>query len=360
MKLTAQIKLLPSVEQVNILRRTLEQANAACNTISRHAWDSQTFRQFVLHHKLYQSVKHDYQLSAQMTVRCLAKVADAYKINRKRKQHFNPTGGIAYDDRLLSWNLAASCVSIWTLAGRQSIPFVAGERQLQLLQSRQGETDLVYVGGQWYLLATCDVEEAPIQATEEVLGVDLGVTNIATDSDGTIYSGRAIKNIRHRHRRLRHKLKKKGTLAAKRRLRKLAGQERRYAQDVNHRISKQLVLQAERTKRAIALEDLTHIRSRVRAKRQQRAVLHSWAFAQLRSFIEYKARRYGVPVVLVDAANTSRICPACGCIDKHNRPTQATFCCVQCAYAGHADTIAAINIGRRAAVNRPHISDTSA
>jgi len=94
---------------------------------------------------------------------------------------------------------------------------------MRLLQNRQGETDLVYRSGRWYLLATCEVPELAPQDVDDVLGIDLGVTNIATDSDGTIYSGSTVKGVRYRHRRLRNKLQKKGTLSAQRRLRKLSG-----------------------------------------------------------------------------------------------------------------------------------------
>jgi putative transposase len=124
---------------------------------------------------------------------------------------------------------------------------------------------------------------------------------------------------------------------------------------VNHTISKRIVETAERTKRAISLEDLKGIRTRVRARRQQRTQLHRWSFAQRRCFIDYKARRAGVRVVLVDPRNTSRRCPACGYTDKANRPNQSTFCCVSCGCAGHADTIAAGNIralGRAVVISR--------
>ncbi|MER3403220.1 MAG: transposase, partial [Armatimonadota bacterium] len=75
---------------------------------------------------------------------------------------------------------------------------------------------------------------------------------------------------------------------------------------------------------------------------------------QLRSFIEYKARLAGVPVVIVGPRNTSRTCPACGHVAKANRPTQAQFRCVECGFAGPADTIAARNIASRAVVMRPY------
>ena len=359
MKLTAQLKLQPTPEQAAALKRTLETANAACNFISSVAWNTRTFGKFALQKLCYQEVRETFGLSAQMTVRALAKVGDAYKLDKQTKRTFRPLASIAYDDRILSFALPDSSVSIWTLDGRQSIPFVCGERQQQMLKTRQGESHLLFNRGAWYLLVTCDVEDVEEKDLDDVLGIDLGVTNIASDSDGTIHSSQMMNNVRYRHRRLRTKLQRLGTKAARRRLKQLAGQERRFAKDLNHTISKRIVETAERTKRAISLEDLKGIRTRVRARRQQRTQLHSWSFNQLRSFIGYKAQRAGIPVVLVDPRNTSRHCPTCGHTDKANRPNQSTFRCVSCGYAGHADTIAAENIRvlGRAAVMQPHVSE---
>jgi len=308
MKLIAQLKLQPTAEQESALRRTLEAANAACNFISDVAWETRTFGKFALQKACYEQIRERFGLSAQMTIRALAKVGDAYKLDKKAKRTFRLVASIAYDDRILSFALPKSEVSIWTLEGRQSIEFVCGERQRRMLQTRQGESDLLYHRGEWYLLVTCEVEEPKPRDVDDVLGIDLGVTNIATDSDGSFHSGSTVKSVRYRHRRLRTKLQKKGTLSAKRRLRKLAGQEARFAKDTNHTISKRLVREAQRTKRAIALENLKHIRTRVRARKSQRTVLHSWSFFQLLAFVSYKARLAGVPVVLVDPRNTSCTC----------------------------------------------------
>ena len=357
MKLIAQVKLQPAPGQTEPLRRTLEVANAAANYVSEVAWETKTFRQYDLHHACYYAVRERYELSAQMTVRLLAKVADAYKLDRKAQRRFHPHGSIAYDNRILAWKLAAQTVSIWTVEGRQTIPFVAGERQLALLPFMQGEADLVYRRGEFYLHQVCEVDEPPVEDVDEFLGVDLGIVNIATDSDGTVHSSRTMNNVRYRHRRLRAKLQSKGTKSARRRLKKLAGKERRFAANTNHTISKRIVTAAKDTGRGIALEDLSGIRERVTARRAQRATLHSWSFFQLRTFVEYKARLAGVPVVAVDPRNTSRTCPACSHIDKRNRPSQDTFSCVACGHSGLADHIAAVNISRRAAVNPPHVSD---
>ena len=174
------------------------------------------------------------------------------------------------------------------------------------------------------------------------------------------YAGAHLNRVRHRNRRLRHKLQHKGTKSAKRLLKKRSRKESRFAKDVNHCVSKQLVAAAQRTGRGIALEDLTGIRGRARSRKPQRATLHSWSFAQLGAFVSHKAQSAGVPVVFVDPAYTSQTCSACGRVDKKARTNQATYHCTnaQCGVSLHADENAAVNIASRgvrrwAAVNRP-------
>ena len=114
-----------------------------------------------------------------------------------------------------------------------------------------------------------------------------------------------------------------------------------------------IVETAAGTGRGLAREDLKDMRGRLNGFRAQRRSQHCWAFSRLRSCIEYKARLAGVLVVLVDPRNISQTCPACGCIDKRNRPTRARFSCVSGGFAGPADTSAAGIIARRAAVMQP-------
>ena len=211
MKLIAQVKLQPTPEQADALKRTLETANVACNWLSEQAWNAQAFRQYDLHRLAYHPCREAFpSLSSQVVVRCIAKVADAYKVDRNRQRTFKTTGGIAYDIRILRWYVDRSEVSIWTVDGRLRLPFVCGERQRELLKTQRGESDLVLVRDAFYLLAVCDVEEPTPQEVEGAIGVDLGIVNVAVDSDGDVYSGAALNGIRHRHARLRAKLQAKG------------------------------------------------------------------------------------------------------------------------------------------------------
>jgi putative transposase len=349
MKLIAQVKLQPTPEQADSLERTLEVANTACNFISDVAWEQRTFGKFALQKLCYQPVRERFALSAQMTIRALAKVGDAYKLDKKTKRTFRPLASIAYDDRILSFALPKSEVSIWTLDERQAIRFVCGERQRRMLVTRQGESDLLYHRGEWYLLVTCEVEQPHPLDIDGVLGLDLGIVNLVTDSDGEVHSGQQVERKREWYAQRRAALQAVGTKSAKRRLRRLSGRQRRFQKHSNHCISKRLVAKAERTKRAIAVEELTGIRQRGRVKGPAQRARHSnWAFAQLRQFISYKARQVGVPLLAVDPRNTSRTCSVCGHCEKANRVSTAEFCCVVCGHLAPADVNAAINIRNRA------------
>src|SRR5438874_13495237 len=110
------------------MRSSARLSASACDYISQVAFSAQTFRQFPIHRLTYQAVRETFGLAAQLTVRCIAKVADAYKLDRKAQRSFNPHGAIAYDDRILAYTKKNTAVSIWTLGGRQEIRIVCGKR----------------------------------------------------------------------------------------------------------------------------------------------------------------------------------------------------------------------------------------
>jgi IS605 OrfB family transposase len=309
-------------------------------------------------------------LSAQPAPHVLRKAADAYstlkanirngnlgKPDSKRRTKaeakpivFREDAAQPYDDRCPSWQIDERTVSIWTTAGRiRGVRFACSDQARKLLaEYRKGESDLVHRDGMWFLIATCEVPEAEQYEPDGFIGVDLGIVNIATTSDGKIHAGRRLNHYRKRQLALRAKLQKKGTKSAKRVLKRQRRKEQRRATETNHIISKRIVTEAERTGRGIGMEDLAGIRQRVRLRKPQRVALHSWAFAQLGQFVEYKARRAGVPVLFVDPAYTSRMCAECGYTDKLNRVSQGRFTCRSCGFADHADRNASRNIRARA------------
>lgn len=380
--MTAQVKLLPaSAHDADALAATLRACNRAANAASEVAFAKDLKRRNVLQDAVYHRIKADFDLGAQAAVRTVKKVCDAYatlKGNLKAGNYgpegskrrtkvesrpigFRETSAQPYDDRILTWNLDARTVSVWTVAGRlKGIPFACSDQATRLLASRKGESDLVMRDGMFFLIATIDVPEPEPFEPDGFLGVDLGIVNLATTSDGEVMSGRQVTRYRKRKHDLRSKLQKKRTKSAARVMKRNRRREARYATQRNHIIAKKLVATAERTSRGIGLEDLTGIRQRVTARKDQRYRLHSWAFAQLGAFVAYKAQRAGVPVVHVDPRNTSRQCSECWHTHRSNRISQARFVCKSCGTTLHADHNGSRNIAHRAdavwqrgAVNRP-------
>lgn len=348
-KITAKIHLRPTAEQALALYDTLLEANAACNKVSDYAFEHKVFRQFDLHKAQYYPIKESFKLSAQLIVRCLSKVSDAYKLDKDIKRTFKATGGIAYDARILSLNTAKSQVSIWTVTGRQKIPYTTNTHNARLLAYQKGESDLALVKGKYFLLLTCDIPDESTDEFEDVLGIDLGIIQIATDSDGQTFSGAKIEATRQWYLKRRSALQSVGTKSAKCRLKKLAKTQRLFQRDTNHVISKSLVLKAKGTSRAIAIEQLKGISKQVRkeAKRlrqTQRAKHSNWSFDQLKQFLTYKCQMYGVMLTTIDPRNTSRTCAVCGHCEKANRKSQAEFVCRNCFHSTNADMNAAKNI----------------
>jgi IS605 OrfB family transposase len=355
MLVTEMLKLAPSPAQAEALEATMRACNAAADHVAGAAFEHRTANKIALQKLVYADLRADLGLSSQMAIRSIAKACEAYKRDKKIRPTFRPLGGVQYDQRILTWK-GRDAVSILTLTGRIIVPVVYQGRWLATTGTTvRGQADLILRDGKWYLAVVIDVPEPPGGGEPDGwLGVDLGIVNLATDSDGIAHSGRAVRQARRRNNRLRAKLQRLGTQSAKRLLRKRKRRETRFARDVNHVISKRLVGVAKGTGRGIKLEDLSGIRDRITVRKAQRADLHSWAFHQLRTFVGYKAALAGVPLALVDPRNTSRECSACGHIDKRNRSTRDDFRCISCAHAEGADTNAARNIARRAAVNLPH------
>ncbi|WP_406343972.1 RNA-guided endonuclease InsQ/TnpB family protein [Streptomyces sp. NBC_00648] len=370
MKLVVQVKLLPSSEQAAALEATLRACNRAAGYVATIAFERGVKDRNGLQKLLYAEVKARFGLSAQPAVRVVKKVVDAYaaltaqaragllgKTTSKRYRTamstpvaFRPQAAQPFDDRCLSWQTDARTVSIWTVDGRmRGVRYTGAADQLKVLdQYRKGESDLVQRRGKWFLIATCEIPEPVVADPVDFIGVDRGIVNLATTSDGTNYQGRGLRRYRAWCARKRTELQKKQTRSATRRLARRAQKEQRHATHINHRISKEIVSVAQRTGRGIAVEELDGIRDRVRLRRDQRATLSSWPFHQLGQHLAYKATQAGVAFLEVDARHTSQRCPRCGHTEKANRPDRDHFCCRRCGLAGPSDHVAGVNVRNRA------------
>jgi IS605 OrfB family transposase len=358
---TVNCKLRVNEETAAALAATIEHFNAVCNRLSEIAWETRTFRAFALHKLAYHPLRAEFGLPAQLTVRAIAKVCDSYKTDRSVKHVFGPRGAVVYDARCFKL-VGVSTAELTTVHGRFRFSLAHGGKQReQLAAGATGEADLLFRDGSYYLaISVKTAPPPPVDTSGGVLGVDLGIVEIVTDSEGNRYSGETVKRVRRRVRRLRSLLQKRGTKSAKRHLKKIRQRQSRFVRNTNHCIAKQLVGTAILRQKALALEDLKGIRGRASGlNREMRWLLGNWAFADLGTKIRYKAAEVGLPVVEVDPRHTSCTCSQCGYRDKANRKSQSQFLCLQCGLDINADLNAALNIQARAELSDGLLSRSS-
>ena len=347
MKLTSQLRLLPDAAQAVALLATMRAVNAAATYAARVGFDRKVYGQVSIHHLCYTEIRERFGLPSNIAIRAIGKAVECFARDKATCPVFRPDGAVPCSDR--TYRIAsAQLVSIATTSGRIKVPYVVADYFKGSLARKMGEADLVYRDGKFFLYISVQFDEPPPIEASDFIGVDLGIVQIATTDDGTAFSGKTTDTVRKRSARARTTYQRRNTRSARRRLKKMSKRQAGFQKHTNHVIAKKIVALAKGTGRGIAVEELNGIRSRITVRHTQRSRHSNWSFAQLRTFIEYKAKLAGIPLVAVDPRNTSKTCSACGHCDKKNRRSQGHFECLACGFKINADQNGAINIRLRA------------
>lgn len=357
--LTHAVRLTPSATESELLERTCDAYLACCDHVSRVAKSNRTLSQKKLNKLTYRHLRDTYHVGAQMAQSAIIRVIGNYRTVKenqgspwktKRPLKYTSAG---YD---LVWNrdysiLKDGRLSVNTLDGRIKIHVDWTGMPDECRHGRFGTARLLRHRGKWLLLIPSTIGLPEPERPRNVMGVDLGMRFLTAtyDSDRRtrFHSGKEVTHRRAHYKALRTNLQKKRTRSARRRLKHIGNRENRWMRDVNHQVSKALVADCK-TPTLIVLEDLKGIReTTVKVNRSQRYVQVSWAFFQLRQMIEYKARRAGHTVMLIDPAYTSQTCPRCGMVRKTNRrKDKHLYACANCGYRSNDDRVTAMNIRR--------------
>jgi len=200
--------------------------------------------------------------------------------------------------------------------------------------------------GKEYAFVSVTIKEPEIYSPNSVIGVDrnsnkhvLVASNINTGK--VLKLGKECQHIHLKYKHIRKNLQAKGKFSL---LKKIKNRERRVIKNINHQISKRLIMEAKDNNAVVVLEKLKDIRKTAKCRRKQRYSLNSWSFYQLGDMIEYKAKKYGVPVAYIAPQYTSQRCSKCGHIEAKNRKLKV-FHCVKCGVVENADANAGFNIG---------------
>ena len=198
MKLTLQIQLLPDVATGQKLKATVARFNEAANYLASKAYERTLANKFALQKLYYSDLRRQFSLSAQMAIRCIAQVVEAFKRDKTVQPSFRPTAAMPYDQRLYSFK-GIDRVSLLTLEGRVLVPMLMGNYQREQFGYAKGQADLVLrKDGKWFLLVCVDVPDGTPIPTTDFIGVDLGTTNLAVTDDGETFSGDTVKMFARR------------------------------------------------------------------------------------------------------------------------------------------------------------------
>jgi transposase len=209
-------------------------------------------------------------------------------------------------------------------------------------------------GDGWWLTLSYE-EKVAVQTKPDapVIGIDVGIANFLTSSDGKHY-GTFHGKLRERQKRDREKRRRKAKLRAclkKKGVEKLPSTSSKSGQRLTHHVRQEInravnVCLDEHPGARIAYEALSVSSMKFKA-RAMNAYLRASNLARIPEKIAWETAKRGMAATTVKSAYSSQECSVCHYPDRANRPDQQTFCCIVCGYCTHADHNAALNVARR-------------
>jgi IS605 OrfB family transposase len=356
---TAITRLAVSPTDESLLRDTIEEWKQGCQIAVDKAWE-RCHSKSDIQDLAYDDVRETTSLGSQHAILACHQAAENIKSCISRRQdgkkaskptYTSPT--VTYDSRTMTIFPEKEQVSLTTYGDHARVcadlvlPDYEDGYQHQYLDSDEWEpteSTLHYRDEEWYLhLGFRKPKQDAKEATENgtVLGVDLGVNEIAVTSTARFFSAGELNHNRREFERVRGDLQECGTRNAHRTLENVSGREDEYVKHVLHSVANGIVEEALRYDcDGIVFEELDGIRERL-----PEAAWHSeWAFDRLYEYVEYKAEARGLFVETTNPKNTSKRCAECGYIHDDNRPSRDTFECQKCGNQNHADYNAAKNV----------------
>lgn len=335
----------------DLIIRTIEIYKKGLQHCVDVAWGMKIKNNIELHPFVYKTIR-EFGLPSQLAISCIKQSCGIVK-----KAKTNPSiyrVSIRYNQPR-SFSFKNNILSISTIQGRVKIPIQIPEYALKYFDWKIAESLLTFSKEKYYFTFTF-LKEASKNSTlqNRVLGVDLGINNLAVTSDNQFFHSSKVKQIKRKFKFLRSKLQAKGTKSAKRLIKKISGKEKRFMTWTNHNISKEIVSSFGGNK--VVMENLKGIR-KIRRGKKMNYWISNWSFLQLQNFIQYKFEMIGVEVVKVKPNYTSQICSRCGEIGSRKG---SSFVC-HCGFSLNADLNASRNLAspmlekRQASVTKPYI-----
>jgi IS605 OrfB family transposase len=350
-----QVSVPIKLKVTEIIVDTIDLYKQGLQYCIENGWNLRIKNNVKLHPFVYSELRN-LGLPAQLSASCIKMACGILK--KAKSKPFIKKTSIRYNAPR-SFSFKNNILSIGTICGRVKIKINIPGYALKYfneLDLRESLLTKSFKGDYYFTFTFLKDIPANLNLQERVLGIDLGINNLAVTSDKQFFNSSKVKQHKRKFKFLRSKLQAKGTKSSKRLLKKISGREKRFMTWVNHNISNEIVSSFSGNK--IVMENLKGIRKIRRGKRMNYWI-SNWSFFQLQTFIEYKGNMKGIEVVKVKPNYTSQICSRCG---KLGSRRGSSFVCIHCGYSLNADLNASQNLAspmlekRQVAVTQPYIS----
>ena len=203
-------------------------------------------------------------------------------------------------------------------------------------------------GDTWYVIIQAEQEVSEPKKEGRSVGIDVGLTSFAVDSDGTaIENPRFFEQSKEKIKKLQRSLARKkrfskNWMKGKAKLERVYNHITNQRRDFLHKLSRYYV----DTYATICVEDLDikGLQEKGNSTGLHRSI-HDVSWGRFHSYLAYKAESAGTNVIAVDPRNTTQMCSNCGSIVKKTLSDRIHEC-PYCGFVADRDYNAAVNIHR--------------
>lgn len=217
---------------------------------------------------------------------------------------------------------------------------------------------VVFDGINWFICVGMEAEDVQELPTNEGIGIDLGIKDLAICSDGNTYKNinktQKIKKLEKRKRRLQRSISRKylnnkkgdsycktsNIIKSEKRLLKLNKRLTNIRDNYLYSVTSEII---NRKPKFITIEDL-NVSGMMKNKHLSKAIQQQKLY-ELRIQLEYKCKWNNIELRIVDRYfPSSKLCHKCGCIKKDLKLSDRIYICPECGNVIDRDYQASLNL----------------
>jgi IS605 OrfB family transposase len=353
--LTVRMRVSPEPEQQRAVLDLMRRYRDALNYSIRVIIANRALSLGKAHRLLYNDLKERYGLPSNIAVGCYREaiaIAKSWLRNPRRGDMPVVKGLSMWLTHELGYRVKGDHVE---LIGGYRLRVIGWDRRYDDFPNR--EARLVFRDGEFTLYVFKRVPRPAKYAPKGVLAVDINERQIVVGNSSVEVRVETPIERALRYRRLAERLQEKYSSSRynawlrrsgiRRRVRHFHRKAKNIIEDWARKTSYMIISLAKQGQLAVAREDLTGlVESLRRLPKGHKSALLAFGYRRLAFWVDWQAEKNGVPILVIDPAGTSTMCPRCGAelVEVGHRRLR----CPRCGLEADRDSIAVLNIERRA------------